>query len=78
MYTGKNVYFSTFIKMLYPQRRNYTGRTVHEAFGNTIIYTLWWCVLLSFKVITARKDFASASLNVILPHLYIEHSLTLN
>jgi callose synthase len=50
LYTSQNDYVQSFLNILYPISRLYTGKEVHESFGHTVIYVLYWITLMIWKL----------------------------
>jgi callose synthase len=50
LYTSKNDYVQSFLNILFPLSRIYTGKEVHESFGHTAIYIFYWITLMAWKL----------------------------
>jgi len=48
--TSQNDYIQSFLNILYPSSRLYVGKEVHESFGHTVVYILFWITLLTWKL----------------------------
>ena len=48
--TSRNDYIQTFLNILYPSSRLYTGKEVHESFRHTVVYVFFWSTLVSWKL----------------------------
>lgn len=48
--TSQNDYIQSFLNILYPISRLYTGKEVHESFGHTVVYVLFWVSLMAWKL----------------------------
>eukprot|EP00529_Nitzschia_sp_RCC80_P002602 CAMPEP_0113499794 /NCGR_PEP_ID=MMETSP0014_2-20120614/31949_1 /TAXON_ID=2857 /ORGANISM="Nitzschia sp." /LENGTH=2183 /DNA_ID=CAMNT_0000394015 /DNA_START=271 /DNA_END=6822 /DNA_ORIENTATION=- /assembly_acc=CAM_ASM_000159 len=49
--TSQNDYIQSFLNILYPISRLYVGKEVHESFGHTLIYVLFWSTLMLWKLL---------------------------
>ncbi len=50
LYTSRNDYVQSFLNILFPLSRIYTGKEVHESFGHTTIYVFFWITLMAWKL----------------------------
>ncbi len=50
LYTSRNDYVQSFLNILFPLSRIYTGKEVHESFGHTAIYIFYWVTLMAWKL----------------------------
>ncbi len=50
LYTSNNDYVQSFLNIVFPLSRIYTGKEVHESFGHTAIYVFFWITLMAFKL----------------------------
>uniref|UniRef100_A0A7S1UZ62 1,3-beta-glucan synthase n=2 Tax=Grammatophora oceanica TaxID=210454 RepID=A0A7S1UZ62_9STRA len=50
LYTSQNDYVQSFLNILYPLSRLYVGKEVHESFGHTAVYLLFWLTLIAWKL----------------------------
>jgi len=50
LYTSRNDYVQSFLNILFPLSRIYTGKEVHESFGHTSIYFFYWATLMAWKL----------------------------
>lgn len=50
LYTSRNEYVQSFLNILFPISRLYTGKEVHESFGHTAMYILYWTTLMTWKL----------------------------
>lgn len=50
IYTSQNDYVQSFLNILYPISRLYTGKEVHESFGHSIVYLFFWITLMTWKL----------------------------
>ena len=50
LYTSQNDYVQSFMNLLYPLSRLYVGKEVHESFGHTTVYVLFWVTLMVWKL----------------------------
>jgi len=50
IYTSQNDYVQAFLNILYPISRLYVGKEVHESFGHTFVYLIFWITLLAWKL----------------------------
>jgi len=50
LYTSQNDFVQSFLNILYPLSRLYVGKEVHESFGHTIVYMLFWLSLMTWKL----------------------------
>lgn len=50
LYTSQNDYVQSFLNILYPLSRLYVGKEVHESFGHTFLYMLFWISLMAWKL----------------------------
>ena len=50
LYTSRNHYTQSFLNIMFPLSRIYTGKEVHESFGHTSIYVLFWATLMAWKL----------------------------
>jgi callose synthase len=48
--TSPNDYVQSFLNILYPISRLYTGKEVHESFGHTVVYIFFWVTLMAWKL----------------------------
>lgn len=48
--TSQNDYVQSFLNILYPISRLYTGKEVHESFGHTVVYLFFWATLMAWKL----------------------------
>ena len=49
-YTSRNEYVQSFLNILFPLSRIYTGKEVHESFWHTVTYVLYWLSLMAWKL----------------------------
>lgn len=50
IYTSQNDYIQSFLNILYPISRLYVGKEVHESFGHTFVYLVYWFTLMAWKL----------------------------
>ena len=50
IYTSQNDYVQSFLNILYPISRLYVGKEVHESFGHTVVYLIFWITLMAWKL----------------------------
>lgn len=50
LYTSQNDYVQSFLNILYPISRLYTGKEVHESFSHTFVYIIFWVTLMAWKL----------------------------
>lgn len=50
LFTSQNDYVQSFLNILYPISRLYTGKEVHESFGHTVVYLIFWISLMAWKL----------------------------
>jgi callose synthase len=50
IYTSQNDYVQAFLNILYPISRLYVGKEVHESFGHTFVYMIFWITLMAWKL----------------------------
>ncbi len=50
LYTSRNDYVQSFLNIVFPLSRIYTGKEVHESFGHTAIYIFFWITLMAWKL----------------------------
>jgi len=48
--TSQNDYIQSFLNILYPSSRLYVGKEVHESFGHTLVYLMFWITLMVWKL----------------------------
>eukprot|EP00804_Cyclotella_cryptica_P006003 CCRYP_000253-RC/>CCRYP_000253-RC protein AED:0.05 eAED:0.05 QI:240/1/1/1/1/1/9/998/2010 len=48
--TSRNDYVQTFLNILFPISRLYTGKEVHESFKHTAVYVFFWGTLIAWKL----------------------------
>lgn len=48
--TSQSDYVQSFLNILYPASRLYVGKEVHESFGHTVVYLLFWFTLMLWKL----------------------------
>lgn len=51
LYTSRNDYVQSFLNILFPLSRIYTGKEVHESFGHTATYVFFWITLMAWKLL---------------------------
>jgi callose synthase len=49
--TSQSDYVQSFLNILYPSSRLYVGKEVHESFGHTVVYLLFWSTLMLWKLL---------------------------
>jgi callose synthase len=49
--TSQSDYVQSFLNILYPISRLYVAKEVHESFGHTVIYVLFWSTLMLWKLL---------------------------
>lgn len=49
--TSQSDYVQSFLNILYPISRLYVAKEVHESFGHTMIYVLFWSTLMLWKLL---------------------------
>ncbi|KAG7363584.1 1,3-beta-glucan synthase component-domain containing protein [Nitzschia inconspicua] len=49
--TSQSDYVQSFLNILYPSSRLYVGKEVHESFGHTIVYLIFWSTLMLWKLL---------------------------
>lgn len=49
--TSQNDYIQSFLNILYPISRLYVGKEVHESFGHTVVYLIFWSTLMLWKLL---------------------------
>ena len=50
LYTSRNHYTQSFLNIMFPLSRIYTGKEVHESFGHTSVYVFYWVTLMAWKL----------------------------
>eukprot|EP00934_Nitzschia_sp_Nitz4_P000520 Nitzschia sp. Nitz4//scaffold35_size145790//494//7179//NITZ4_003001-RA/size145790-augustus-gene-0.108-mRNA-1//1//CDS//3329549037//520//frame0 len=50
LFTSQNDYVQSFLNILYPISRLYTGKEVHESFGHAVVYLFFWVTLMAWKL----------------------------
>jgi len=50
LYTSQNVYVQSFLNILFPLSRIYTGKEVHESFQHAAVYMFYWGTLIVWKL----------------------------
>jgi callose synthase len=51
LYTSQNDIVQSFLNILYPLSRLYVCKEVHESFGHTFVYMLFWATLMAWKLL---------------------------
>jgi callose synthase len=49
--TSQSDYVQSFLNILYPSSRLYVGKEVHESFGHTVVYLIFWSTLMLWKLL---------------------------
>jgi callose synthase len=49
--TSQSDYVQSFLNILFPSSRLYVGKEVHESFGHTIVYLIFWSTLMLWKLL---------------------------
>ena len=50
IYTSQNEYVQSFLNILYPLSRLYTGKEIQESVGHAAVYVFFWVTLMAWKL----------------------------